>query len=82
MLHFPRFLFLVNFQRHMYSLCVCNMIKQGKSLQTRYAATDIYDRYYIRTHVYDFYDFDPKVTSWVDHIHGIYRPFMTLLKLV
>ncbi len=27
------------------------MIKQSKSLQTRYNTTHIYDRYYVRTHV-------------------------------
>ncbi len=48
---FRVFLFLINFQRHMHSICVWNMIKQSKPLQTRY---DIYicDRYCIRTHVY------------------------------
>ncbi len=30
------------------------MIKQSKPLQTRYDITHIYDRYYIRTHVYMF----------------------------
>ncbi len=38
----------------MHSICVWNMIKQSKPLQTRYARTYIYDRYYIRTHVYVF----------------------------
>ncbi len=52
MLHFSRFLFLINFQRHMHSICVWNMIKQSKPLQTRYNMTYICDRYYIRTHVY------------------------------
>ncbi len=28
--------------------------KQSKSLQTRYDRTHIYDKYYIRTHVYVF----------------------------
>ncbi len=36
----------------MHSICVWNMIKQSKSLQTRYDTTHIYDIYYIRTHVY------------------------------
>ncbi len=38
----------------MHSICVFNMIKHTKSLQTRYDTTHIYDRYYIRTHVYVF----------------------------
>ncbi len=38
----------------MHSICVRNMIKQSKPLQTRYYKTYIYDRYYIRTHVYLF----------------------------
>ncbi len=50
-LHFSRFLFLINFQRHVHSICVWNMIKQNKSLQTTYDTTHKYDRYYIRTHV-------------------------------
>ncbi len=54
MLHFSRFLFLINFQRHMHSICVWNMIKQSKTLQTRYDWTYIYDKYYIRTRVYVF----------------------------
>ncbi len=32
-------------------MCVWNMIKQSKPLQTRYDRTYIYDRYYLRTHV-------------------------------
>ncbi len=38
----------------MLSICVWNMIKQSNPLQTRYDMTYIYDRYYIRTHVYMF----------------------------
>ncbi len=38
----------------MHSICVWDMIKQSKSLQTRYDTTYIYDIYYIRTHVYLF----------------------------
>ncbi len=38
----------------MHSICVWDMIKQSKPLQTRYERTDIYDRYYTRTHVYVF----------------------------
>ncbi len=38
----------------MHSICVWNMIKQSKPLQTRYDTTSIYDRYYIRTHLYVF----------------------------
>ncbi len=51
---FAFFLFLINFQLHMHSICVWNMIKQSKPLQTRYDTTYIYDRYYIRTHIYVF----------------------------
>ncbi len=54
MLHLSRFLFLTNFQQHVHSICVWYMIKQSKPLQTRYDTTYIYDRYYIRTHVYMF----------------------------
>ncbi len=36
----------------MHYIWVMNMIKQSKSLQTRYDSTYIYDRYYIRTHEY------------------------------
>ncbi len=46
--------FLINFQRHLHSIYVWNMIKQGKPLQTRYDTTHSYDRYFIRTHVYVF----------------------------
>ncbi len=52
MLHFSCFLFLINFQRRVHSIYVWNMIKQSKPLQTRNDMTYIYDRYYIRTHVY------------------------------
>ncbi len=38
----------------MHPICVWNMIKQSKSLQTRFDTTYVYDRYYIRTHVYVF----------------------------
>ncbi len=38
----------------MHSICVWDMIKQSKPLQTRHDATFTYDRYYIRTHVYVF----------------------------
>ncbi len=38
----------------MHSTCVWNMVKRSESLQTRYDTTYIYDRYYIRTHVYVF----------------------------
>ncbi len=50
--HFSRLLVLQKFQRHMHSICVWDMIKQSKPLQTRYDTTYIYDRYYIRAHVY------------------------------
>ncbi len=48
------FLFLINFQRHMQSICVQNMIKQSKSLQTRYDTKHINDKYCMKTHVYTF----------------------------
>ncbi len=38
----------------MHSMCMCNMIKQSKPLQTRYDTTYMYDKYYKRTHVYVF----------------------------
>ncbi len=38
----------------MHSICVWDMIKQSKPLQIRNDTTYIYDRYYIRTHVYVF----------------------------
>ncbi len=38
----------------MHSICVGDMIKQCKPLQTRYDMTYIYDKYYIITHVYVF----------------------------
>ncbi len=38
----------------MHSIYTWNMINQSKPLQTRYDTTQIYDRYYIRTHVYVF----------------------------
>ncbi len=38
----------------MHSICVLDMIKQSKSRQTRHDTTHIYDKYYIRTHVYVF----------------------------
>ncbi len=52
MLHFTCFLFFINFQRHMHSICVWNLIKQSKYFQTRHETAYIYDGYYIRTYVY------------------------------
>ncbi len=49
-----RLLFLKKIQRHMHSIRVWDMIKQTKPFQTRYDMKYIYDRYYIRTHVYVF----------------------------
>ncbi len=49
--HFLRLLFLKTFQRHMHSVCVRDMIKQSKPLQTRYDTTYTYDKYYMRTRV-------------------------------
>ncbi len=47
-------IFSATSQRHVHSIYVCDMIKQSTPLQTRYDTTYIYDRYYIRTHVYVF----------------------------
>ncbi len=47
MLHFSRFLFLMNFQWHMHSIFVWNMKKQSESRQTRYDTTYINDSYYV-----------------------------------
>ncbi len=53
----------------MHSICVWNMIKQSRPLQTRYDTTFIYDRYYIR--------------RWVPHTWYLSaQSFITLLKLV
>ncbi len=38
----------------MHSICVWDMRKQSKPLQTRYDTTYMYDRFYTRTHVYVF----------------------------
>ncbi len=38
----------------MHSICVWDMIKHSKPLQTRHDTTYIYYSYYIRTHVYIF----------------------------
>ncbi len=74
----------------MHSTCVWNMIKQSKSLQTTYNTTHIYDKYYIRTHVYVFLfsmkktrvwiiaSLTLKVTLWGHPIHGIYWPSLSL----
>ncbi len=86
MLHFSRFfLFLINFERQINSMCVWNMIKQSKPLQTRYDTTYIYDIYYIRTRVYVkktrvwiIACLTLKVTSWGCPIHGVYRPSLSL----
>ncbi len=39
----------------MHSVCVWNMIKQGKPLQTGHDTTYIYGTFYIRTHIYVFF---------------------------
>ncbi len=54
MLHSSRFLIVINFLRHINSICVWNMMKQSNIFQTRYDRTYIYDRYYKRTHIYVF----------------------------
>ncbi len=62
----------------MHSICVWNMIKQSKPLQTRYDTTYVYDRYYIRTHVYVFL-FSVKIPhTW----YLLAQSFITLLKFV
>ncbi len=38
----------------MHSICVWDMIKQSKPLQTTYDTTHIYDKYYTRTDVFVF----------------------------
>ncbi len=80
----------------MHSICVWTMIKQSNPLQTRYDRTFIYDRYYIRTHIYLFLfslkknvclsnrEFDLE-GGLVGVPHAWYlsaQSFMTLLKLV
>ncbi len=73
----------------MHSICVWNMIKQSKPLQTRYDTTYIYDRYYIRTHVYVFlfsvknaclnyreFDLEGDLVGYP--MHGIYRPSLSI----
>ncbi len=71
------------------------MIKQSKPLQTRYDRAYIYDRYYIRTHVYVFL-FSVKTNACLNYrefdlkgdlvgvLHAWYlsaQSFITLLKL-
>ncbi len=96
MLHFSRFLFLINFQRHMHSICVWNMIKQSKLLQTIYDTTCIYDRYYKRTHVYVFlfsvkknaclnyreFDLEGDLVGVPHTWYLLAQSFITLLKIV
>ncbi len=80
----------------MHSICVWDMIKQSKPLQTRYDMTYIYDRYYIRTHVYMFlfnvkkktclnyceFDLEGDLVG-VPHTWNLSaQPFITLIKLV
>ncbi len=72
----------------MHPICVWNMEKQSNPLQTRYDRTYMYDRYYIKTHIYVFlYSVKKrvlviarltlKVTSWGYPIHGIFRPSLS-----
>ncbi len=75
---------------------VWDMIKQSKPLQTRYDTTYIYDRYYVRTHVYVFLlsvkktrvwiiaSLTLKVILWGYPIHGFLsaQSFIRLVKLV
>ncbi len=64
----------------MHSIYVWNMIKQSKPLQTRYDTTYIYDRYYIRTHVYVFLFSVNYRELGLEHdlLHVIYRPCLSL----
>ncbi len=79
----------------MHSICVCNMIKQSKPLQTRYDRTYIYDRYCIRTHVYVFLfsiknacltyrklDLEGDIVGAPHTWNGSAQSFVALLKLV
>ncbi len=79
----------------MHSIFVWNMIKQSKSLQTRYDTTYIYDRYYIRTHVcvflfsvknaclnYREFDLEGDVVGAPHTLYLSAQSFITLLKLV
>ncbi len=47
--HFSRLLFLKKFQRHMNSICVWDMIKQSKPLQTSFNSLmkDWADKYHV-----------------------------------
>ncbi len=78
----------------MHTICVRNMIKHSKPLQARYDKTYMYDRYYIRTHVYvflfsmknaclNYHEFDLE-GDLVEVPHTWYlsaQSFITLLKL-
>ncbi len=79
----------------MHSIYVWNMIKQSKSLQTSYDMTYIYDRYYIRTHVYVFlfsvknaclnsraFDLEDDLVGEPHTWYLWAQSFITLLKLV
>ncbi len=79
---FSPLFFLKKIQRPMHSICVWDIIKQSKPLQTRYDMTYIYDKYYIRTHVYMFL-FSVKKTRGVPHTWYLSaQSFITLLKLI
>ncbi len=80
---------------YIYSICVWNMIKQSESLQTRYGTTCIYDRHYIRTHVYVFlfcvknaclnyreFDLEGDLVGVPHTWYLSAQSFITLLKLV
>ncbi len=55
MLHFSRFFIFDKFPATCaFHMCVKNEKKQSKSVQTTYDTAHIYDKYYIRTHVYVF----------------------------
>ncbi len=81
---FPFFLFSINFHRK-YIPSLWNMIKQSEFLLKRYDTTYIYDRYYIRTHVYVFLFSVKKMCVWIIAsltlkvtfrrypLHGVYR---------
>ncbi len=79
----------------MYSICVWDMIKQGKPLQTRHDTTYIYNRYNIRPHIYVFlfsvknaclnyceFDLEGDLVGVPHTWNLLAQPFITLLKHV
>ncbi len=79
----------------MHSICVWDMIKQSKPLQTRYDTTNKYARYNIRTHIYVFlfsvkkrclnyreFDLEGDLVGVPHTWYLSAQPFIRLLKLV